>query len=181
MPAIPPIDPTQATGATAESLAAARRKLGRLPNLFLTLAKSPAALQAYFRLSEALEAGEFSAKQREQVALAVAEANACGYCLAAHSAIGSLVGLKPSEIASAREGRAANARDEAIASLARRIVEARGNLDAAEVARWKARGLSESDILETLAVVVLNILTNYTNHIAGTEIDFPQVHALKAA
>lgn len=181
MPAIQPLDPAQATGATAETLAAVKRKLGRIPNLFTTLARSSAALQAYVRLGEALETGAFSAKQREQVALAVAEANACGYCLAAHSAIGGLVGLTPAEVAAARQGRAPQSREDAIVSLARRIVEARGHLSAAEIAGWKARGLSDADILETLSVVVVNILTNYTNHIAGTEVDFPAVPEAKAA
>lgn len=181
MPVIAPLDPASATGATAEALAAAKRKLGRIPNLFTTLARSPAALQAYFKLGEALEAGAFTAKQRELIALSVAEANGCGYCLAAHTAVGGMVGLGPAEMDAARAGRGVDARDEALVALARRIVEARGNLDAAEVAGWKSRGLSDADILETLAVVVLNVLTNYTNHIAGTVIDFPQVPVRKAA
>jgi alkylhydroperoxidase family enzyme len=36
-------------------------------------------------------------------------------------------------------------------------------------------GLSDAQIIEVLAHVALNTLTNYVNHIAATEIDFPVV------
>jgi AhpD family alkylhydroperoxidase len=133
------------------------------------------------KLADALAAGRFSAKRREAIALAVGEANACGYCLAAHTAIGGMVGLKPAEIAAAREAHAADARDDAVLRLARRIVDTRGNVDAAGLRAAREAGLGDEDILETLAVVTLNIFTNYANHIAGTVVDFPAVALPKAA
>ncbi len=36
---------------------------------------------------------------------------------------------------------------------------------------------SEAEIVETLAHVGLNLFTNYFNHVANTEIDFPFVTA----
>lgn len=45
----------------------------------------------------------------------------------------------------------------------------------------RAAHLTDADILETIAVVVaLNVFTNYVNHIAGTEVDFPAVAVRKA-
>jgi hypothetical protein len=41
--------------------------------------------------------------------------------------------------------------------------------------------LTDADILEVLVNVVLNIFTNYTTHIAATEIYFPVVELKKAA
>ncbi len=38
-----------------------------------------------------------STKLREQIALTVSEANGCGYCVAAHCAIGKSVGLSDVE------------------------------------------------------------------------------------
>ena len=52
---------------------------------------------------------------------------------------------------------------------------------ASEAASFKSRGLTDADILEVLVNVVLNIFTNYTNHIAATEIDFPVVVLKRAA
>jgi len=61
------------------------------------------------------------------------------------------------------------------------IVESRGHVSPAEVAAFKAAGHTDADVLEVLVNVVLNIYTNYTNHIAGTEIDFPAAPAKIAA
>jgi hypothetical protein len=35
--------------------------------------------------------------------------------------------------------------------------------------------VSEAELVEILANIALNVFTNYFNHIAGTEIDFPVV------
>lgn len=180
MPRIAPIDVAAARGDTAQALAAVKAKLGKVPNMFATLALSPAALATYFNVADALEKGRFSARQRELVALAVAQENDCGYCLAAHAAIGGMLGLQPTDVEAARAGRAANARDAAIVALAQAIVRSRGNPSAAEIAAARVQ-LGDADILETIAVATLNIFTNYVNHIAGTEIDFPQLASRKAA
>jgi uncharacterized peroxidase-related enzyme len=181
MPTIRPIEVTQATGDTAKALAAVKAKLGSVPNMFATLAHSPGALHFYLQGADGLGKGSFTARQRELIALAVADANACGYCLAAHTAIGGLVGLKADEMTAAQEGRSGNPRDAALVALARRIVATRGNLEAGDLSAARAAGLTDADILETIAVVALNVFTNYVNHIAGTEVDFPAVAVRKAA
>lgn len=181
MPHINPVDLAAVAGETARALQGVKAKLGAIPNMFATLAHSPAALQFYLKGSEGLGAGGFSAKQRELIALVVAEANGCAYCLSAHAAVGGMVGLEPAEIEAARSTRASNPRDHALVSLARSIVTTRGHPSAPELAAAREKGLSDEDILETIAVVAVNIFTNYLNHIAGTEIDFPRLESRKAA
>lgn len=167
-----------AIGATLDGVQA---KLGVLPNMFRTLAHTPVALNAYMQLSGATAAGKLNAKQREQIALAVGEANDCGYCIAAHGAIGKMVGLNEGQIMQARSAVADTPRDTAVLALAHRIVETRGRVPTAELDAFKAAGFDDAAILEVLTNVVLNIFTNYTNHIAGTEIDFPVVPKAAAA
>ena len=76
MSRLPKITLDQATPQQTELFDAVESKLGRVPNLMLTLGNSPAALRGYLELSSALGAGQgLDAKQREVVALAVAEAN----------------------------------------------------------------------------------------------------------
>jgi uncharacterized peroxidase-related enzyme len=181
MPNIKPISLAEADATTSATLNAVKSKLGVIPNMFLTWAHSPVALNAYMQLSGVTGEGKLNAKQREQIALAVGEENACAYCVSAHSVIGNMVGLKPDQIDAARHARAADSRDAAIVELAQAITRERGKLSAADVASYKARGLSDADLLEVLVNVVLNIYTNYTNHIAATEIDFPVVVLKKAA
>jgi uncharacterized peroxidase-related enzyme len=178
---IPTVQPAQTDAATRATLDAFKAKLGSTPNMFLTMAQTPVALNAYVQLADVTAHGTLNAKQREQIALAVGDANACDYCLAAHSAIGTMVGLKPEQIAQARAAHAESAKDRALLQLAKRIVETRGRVPTVELDAFKAAGHGDATILEVLVNVVLNIYTNYTNHIAGTEIDFPAAPRALAA
>ena len=178
MATILPLDPTQASPEVASILQAVKTKLGRVPNLFLTLAKAPAALKAYLGASEALTSGHLDAQQREVIALAVAEANGCEYCLAAHSAIGKMVGLDADTILQARSGVPVNGRQAALTAFARAVVRERGQVSALDLQAAREGGLDDQDLLEVVANVAVNILTNYTNLVADTVVDFPTVERL---
>lgn len=79
------------------------------------------------------------------------------------------------EILANLNGTSANPRLAAILALAARIVAEKGHLADADLAAARAAGLNEGDIIEVTANVAANIFTNYINHIAQTEIDFPVV------
>lgn len=175
MPQIDPLRLDSADAATAATLKAVEAKLGMVPNLFATLAHAPAALNGYLGLTETLTAGRLSAAQREIVALAVGQANRCQYCLSAHTLIGKGAGLSAGAITAARTGKAEDALDDAIAGFARALVEQRGMVPADAVAGYRRAGLDDGLILEIVAHVALNTLTNYTNLIADTTVDFPVV------
>lgn len=177
MSRIPTIDPALADARTAPLLDAVRKSLGLVPNLFRTAAQAPAALEGLLGLNGALAKGTLKARSREAVALAVAEANACDYCLSAHSVLGAGAGLSAADIAAARHASAADPRLSAVLRLARRIVETRGRVSDADLADARAAGLADGEIVETVAHVVVNIFTNYLNNLAQTDIDFPVVHA----
>lgn len=172
------IAPEAATGTAKELLDAVKAKLGLVPNMTRAMANSPAALQGYLGLSGALGKGSLSAKNREQIALAVGEANQCDYCLAAHSTIGKMVGLTPDQILDSRRGTAIEPRSDAVIRFARKVVNERGLVSDADIAEVRAAGLDDGGIAEVVANVALNIFTNYFNHVAATDIDFPKAEAL---
>ena len=120
------IDSKHAEGKTKDLLNQVQNKLGMTPNIMRTMANSPAVLEAYLGFSEALRGGVLPAKPREQIALTVAEANNCNYCLAAHSAIGRSVGLSDETILDSRKGFSTNSKDEAVLRFAVKLVENRG-------------------------------------------------------
>ncbi len=175
------IDPTQAAGKARDLFAGVQAKLGVVPNLFRVFGNSPAVLEGYLNFSGALAGGVLNAKVREQIALTVAQINDCEYCLSAHTYIGGMVGLNEREITDARGVSAADAHTGAILNLARSIVVQRGVISETEFKAARAAGLSDAEIVETVANVALNILTNYTNHIAQTVVDFPAVQPLEVA
>jgi DNA-binding IclR family transcriptional regulator len=58
--------------------------------------------------------------------------------------------------------------------LARSIMVQRGELTDADLARARAVGLGDGEIIETVANVALNIFENYLSHVAQVSIDFPR-------
>ena len=66
---------------------------GATPNMFRAVANSPAALQSMWAAFGALGGGVVGAALGEQIAVAVANRNACDYCLAAHTALGRKAGV----------------------------------------------------------------------------------------
>jgi hypothetical protein len=85
------------------------------------------------------------------------------------------VGLTEKDIADARRAIASTPKIDAILKLARNIVVLRGEITDTDLGRGRACGLTDNEIVETIANVVLNIFTNYVNHVARTLIDFPEV------
>ena len=158
-----------------------QRKIGIAPNLFRTMAHSSAALRAYLSQSEALSAGVLSAGIREQIALAIAGANQCDYCASAHTLMGRAAGVEDAELALNLGGRSEDPKTQAALDFARAIVQTRGRITDDRVAAVRAAGFSEAELVEIVAHVGMNIFTNYFNHIAGTEIDFPLVNTTEAA
>ncbi len=176
MSRIAPIDAAQSDAGVQATLSAVKAKIGMVPNLFSTFARSPAVLNGYLALSDALGNGSLTAKQREIIALAVAQANECHYCLSAHTLMGKGAGLSADAIRRAREGRAESTVDNAVAVFARRVVETRGQVSDADLATARSAGLDDAHLIEVIAGVAINVFTNFTNNVAQTDIDFPKVH-----
>ena len=102
MTRIAPVSLDQADVATQATLNGLKAKLGMVPNLFATFAQASAVLNGYLAFSDALSKGRLSAAQRELIALAVGQTNACQYCLSAHTLIGKGAGLSEAAIRAAR-------------------------------------------------------------------------------
>lgn len=160
---------------------AVKQKLGLVPNMVQALGNSPAALQGYLVLSNALASGRLPAATREKIALRVAELNGCSYCLSAHTAIGGLLKLPSEALTDARAGRSSDPREQAILDLIESVVETRGAVPDAAFQAAVAAGLDDEAITEVAANVALNVFTNYFNRLADTEIDFPEVGPLEPA
>jgi uncharacterized peroxidase-related enzyme len=167
--------------AAQPGLKAVNGMLGSVPNLFRVLAHAPAALDGYLAFSGALGKGTLDHKTRERLALVVAEANGCGYCLAAHSYISAnMAKISADEIAAARAGKSADAKTQAALVFAQAVVASRGHAKESDIAAVRAAGWDNGAILEIVAHVALNTLTNYVNEVAGTPVDFPAAAALAA-
>ena len=177
MPRLKAIETAEAEPKAKAFLEGVQKKLGMTPNLMRTMANSPAVLEAYLGLGNALGKGTLSPKLREQIALTVSELNGCHYCLSAHTALGKMVGLGDEEITDSRRGLSPDRKTEAVLQFDRKIVSERGWVSDDDVATVRGAGTSDAEIAEVVAHVAVNIFSNYFNHVAETEVDFPEVEA----
>jgi len=152
-----------------------KAKLGSVPNIFGTFANSPAVLDFYMQGSGALGNTSISAALRESIALTVAGANACDYCASAHTMIGKGAGLSDEETGHNLHGKSEDSKTQAALDFAALIVEQRGNVNDNDVQAVKDAGYTDGEVLEIVAIVAFNIFTNYFNHVADTDVDFPLV------
>lgn len=173
---LPTVDPATATGPAAALFPAVKAVFGAIPNFAKSMANSPALLKGYLDLFGALSAGVLPYVLREKIALAIAEANACAYCLSAHSYLARNVANLPGrEIEAARRATSGDQRTAAALRFAVLVNSTRGNVADAEVAVVRRAGFSDEEIAEIAAHVALNTLTNSFNSLAGVEVDFPVV------
>jgi uncharacterized peroxidase-related enzyme len=175
-----------ATAATAPAasqplLAQILGAFGATPNMFRAVANSPAALASLWGSFGALGGGVLPAKLGEQIAVAVADRNACHYCLAAHTMLGKKAGATADEMTEAQAGRSADPQTAAALTFALKVVENRANVSEADVAALRTAGFSDEAIVEILAHVALNLFTNYVNVALDVPVDFPGVKLRKAA
>jgi uncharacterized peroxidase-related enzyme len=180
MPRIQPVKQDTADSATVELLNSVKKTMGTVPNLIATMANSPAVAKAYLGFAQALSAGTLPRRLREQIALVVGEANACGYCVAAHTVLGQRAGLTEQETKEARRAASRDGKEQAALVFARKVVRDHGVVADDDVEQLRRAGYTDGEIGEIVANVALNIFTNYFNHVARTEVDFPAAPDLAA-
>lgn len=181
MSRVPLVNPVDATGERKAVLDQIQRTFGATPAMFRAVANSPAALKSMFGSFGALSQGKLPAKLGEQLAVAIANRNACEYCLAAHTALGRKAGATAEEISEAQDGRSKDARTAAALTFALKLVEDRGQVTDADVAALRAAGFDNEEVVEVIAHVALNLFTNYVNVALNVPVDFPAVKLRKVA
>jgi AhpD family alkylhydroperoxidase len=148
------------------------KSLGKVPNLYATLALSEHALASYLALQNAKST--ITGKARELVNLVVSQVNACAYCLAAHTVIGGTVGFTPEQILEIRRGRASwDGKLDALARLVRSIASERGHADPARLEAFFAAGWTEENLVDAIVVIGDKTVTNYLHGTTQVPIDFP--------
>ena len=175
MPRITPVEYATAQGRPKELLDAAKASLGATPNMTTTMARS-AVLDGWLSLSRALRKGSISAANGERIALGVAEANGCAYCLSAHSYLGANVAkLDADELEKARHFQSSDRNAAAILGFAEAVVRTHGGVSDNDIQAARDAGLSDAELGDVVGHVALNVLTNYFNRAFDVDIDFPVV------
>lgn len=181
MSRISPIDSATARPEARALLDAVQAQLGGTPNFIRVLANAPKALEGFLGLYGAAGAFTLDKATQERIALAVAEGNACEYCVSAHTAIGRHAGLSNEEMLLNRRGSAGGPHSAAAVALARALNDNVGDITDQQFAAARAAGLGDAEVMEIIALVALNIFTNLIGKATQVDIDFPRVSLLHAA
>lgn len=167
------IDLNSPPAAAKDTLDKIKAKYGKVPNIFATIANSPASLKAIMGMFGALAEGELNGVPHEAIALRVGEIHGCKYCTAAHTAKAKMAGASADDAIAFRKGEAGDTKVQALIKLSETMVEKRGQLTDADLQAAKGAGVTEGEMIETVAIVALNTFTNYINALVQTEVDFP--------
>jgi uncharacterized peroxidase-related enzyme len=166
-----------ATGETAEVYAQIKKAIGNVPNTFAAIgAYGPAALKAILQADSVLASGSLSKRDLETIKLVISGVAGCDYCVAAHSLLGKLSGLKPDELKSIRNGRpTGDAKRDALVRFVRLLAETSGTVSAEDFADIRAAGYSDAQLVDISLAFATTAFTNVFNRINDTAIDFPAV------
>lgn len=150
----------------------AQRAYGMIPNLYAKMAEAPALLQGYHQLGQLFASSGLNAVEQQVVLLTVSRENHCEYCVGAHSVIADMNSV-PSEVTDAiREGETiGDSRLEALRQFTAQLVEQRGWMDEQDIRTFLEAGFTPANVLEVVLGIGMKTLSNYTNHLVGTELD----------
>ena len=166
-----------ATGATAEVYAQIKKAASTVTNAFAAIgALAPAALNAVLAADGVLAAGSLSKQDQETIKLLVSEIAGCDYCVAAHSLLGKMTGLKPDTLKRIRAGEpTGDVKRDALTRFVRTLQETRGTISHEAYSAVKAAGYTDAQIVEIALAIAIASFTNLFNRVNDTNIDFPRV------
>lgn len=169
------LNPEEATGKSKELFDSIKSKMGLVPNMMRTMGNSTPVLEGYANFSKALGNASLGGKLSELIAIAIATANGCDYCNAAHTFVATKMGLDDQSIELARSSVSKDTKVNAALQFAKEVFESRGQVTNTAFVKIRAAGFDDAAITEIIAAVALNVFTNYINNAAQTEIDFPKL------
>lgn len=153
-------------------LQGAEKNFGFVPNLLGTMAEAPALLEGYMTLAGILQKTDLSETERQIILMTNNRLNGCTYCMAAHTTISKGAGVADDVIDSLRNDTPiADSKLEALRQFSITVNETRGWPEDADIAALIAAGYSRQTVLEVVLATAFKVLSNYTNHIAATELD----------
>lgn len=145
---------------------------GVVPNFFRVLARNSAVLVGFHQMMAALERGILTPAEREIVALVSARRTSCTYCQTSHTQSALNHGLPHETVDAIYCARPpAEPRHALIVEAADLLNATHGALNAEQKADFELRGLSDSELLEIIAVLSAHLLANYVTNLTNIPID----------
>jgi len=143
-----------------------------VPNLQANMAESPELLAGYSTLWDLFSKSTLTPHEQQVVYLTSNFENECHYCMAGHTTLAKMQKMDWAVIEALREGGIIpDAKLEALHRFTTIVVRERGFATDADVDAFLAAGYTRRNVLEVVLGVATKVMSNYTNHIAHTELD----------
>jgi AhpD family alkylhydroperoxidase len=145
---------------------------GMLPNLIAKMATSPTMTEAYLTMGDIFSRSSLSPVEQQVVLLTVSRFHNCSYCVGAHSVIADMQDVPEDIVNAIRDNR--DIGDEKLHILrvfTEHVLEKRAWVDNAILQSFYNVGYTQENALDVIVGIAMKTLSNYTNHIAGTELD----------
>jgi len=161
-----------APGPSKASLETLQGAFGLIPNIAGAMATSPVLIGGLVALFQKVHGGSFSEEQIQVLLLTNAVTNASPWAVAFHTALALQQGVDAADIEAIRKRQVPkNPRNAALSALARALIEKRGRLGDADVARFLEAGFDEARLLEAITVVAASTITNYTGNVTNPPVE----------
>ena len=178
MPRLNVIAVEQANGQVRDLYAGLKAAIGAVPNIYRSVANSPAALDILLGMGAKLSAGGLSGAQTEAVKLVVSQIYGCSYCLAAHTLVGKKAGLSEADTLAIRRGTIADPGLSALVRFVNFAIQPGGRISDDDLNAIRRTGFSDAQITEILTVLAQTVFTTLFNRVNQTELDFPAAPGL---
>lgn len=148
------------------------KQVSDLPlNILKTMAVSPTFLEGFKAFNSTVSGGTLSEELREKIALTAAGVNDCDYCKSAHTIMAKKAGISDAGIEYALKGQCGDEKTNCALTFVMALIEKKGNISDADFQAVKDGGFSDQEIIDIFGQTMVNMVTNYFNHMVDTDID----------
>ena len=145
---------------------------GFLPNLIARMASSPAMTEAYLTLGDIFSRSTLSEVEQQIVLLTISRYHKCSYCVSAHSVIAEGYDIPQPVIDAIRKNLdIPDGKLNMLQVFTEHVLQERGWVNDKVLQNFYNAGYNQENALEVIVGIALKTLSNYTNHMVGTELD----------
>jgi alkylhydroperoxidase family enzyme len=149
-----------------------QEKFGFLPNIMGTMAENPVLLNGFAASFGSFHGGSLDECEKQVLLLTNAVTLKCPWTIAAHSTFAIEDGVAESDVRAMRSGKLpGNPKYAALSEISKALLENRGNVTEAAIAKFTSAGYSKAQIFEVVLGVGISMITATTTNLAGTPID----------
>ena len=164
--------PETAPQAAQDELRSSVESFGWVPNLHAVLAEAPSLLSAYKNLHALFQQSSFDEAELTVVWQSINLENKCHYCVPAHTTIAGMMAVDSELVKALLEDNVLPTEKlEVLKLTTQALLKQRGDLDDGQIARFKAVGYGNQQLLEIILGIAQKIISNYTNKLANTPLD----------